>query len=289
MNTIVNGKATKSQPVDVAYSSESKSDIDKLVNTIWAILYNRDKIDLLLLEYILLTNIQGSRGVDVKEVMSYMRMSNPSLSVRLRRLREPEIGGIDLPLLKASKDGYSFFYYFTDLIDWEIGILLVRDVMAKKAINYEQYCFDKGIVAEQDNAEEDITDNDYYEEDDCCEEDAGISEDSESENKDHFSSEALPEVNFDELSSIVTMREVLEMIDEASENISQNIIETVTETFVQILDEKVDEINTRVTELEQKFSQINIPKFNKESKEELVQRVRLLVRQKLSSKNPDKS
>ncbi|MBW4424219.1 MAG: hypothetical protein KME50_07115 [Nostoc desertorum CM1-VF14] len=289
MDTIVNGKAPKSQASDIDSSSEANSDKEKLVNRIMAILYSRDKIDLLIIEYIILSNTIG-RGIDVKDVMSYLRMSNPSLSVRLRRLREKEAGGIEIPLLRGIKNTYSFIYYFTELIPLDKGLLLVQDIMAKKGISYERYCLEKGIVAEQDsakNAEENSSNQNY------SEEDAGTGEDSESENKDHFSSEVPPEVNFDELSSMVTMREVLEMIDEASENISQNIsqniIETVTETFVQILDEKVDEINTRVTELEQKFSQINIPKVNRESKEELVQRVRLLVRQKLSFKNPDKS
>ncbi|MEH2175712.1 hypothetical protein [Nostoc sp.] len=285
MDTIVNGKAPKSQASDIDSSFEANSGQEKLVNRIMAILYSRDKIDLLIIEYIILANLVG-RGIDVKDVMSYLKMSNPSLSVRLRRLREKEASGIEIPLLRGVKNAYSFIYYFTELIPLDKGLLLIQDIMSKKGISYERYCLEKGIVAEQDsakNAEENSSKQN------SSEEDASTDEDSESENKDHLSSEVLPEVNFDELSSMVTMREVLEMIDEASQNISKNIIETLTETFVQILDEKVDEINTRVTELEQKFSQINIPKVNKESREELVQRVRLLVRQKLSYKNPDKS
>jgi hypothetical protein len=301
MNTIINGNAVKSQPMTVQIDRKT----DPLIQKIRSIIYHRDDIDLFILELILLINIEQDRGADINDIMDYLVMSNAAISVRCRKLRDPEYGGIELPLLKTEKVGSAFIYYFTDQIDLNIGLALVQDIMHIKRISYQKYCDEKGIVVEQDNLN-DVEDSSEYDEDDSeCDEDDHddevyseeddeeytehqnnlLDEDLESKNEGNSSTKTESELDSDELSSIVTISEVLQIIDELSQSLSQKIIETVTESFVQVLDEKAEEINNRITELEKKFSQINIPKINKESREELMQRVRLLVKQKLSSKD----
>lgn len=275
MHTILNGKAIKSQPLDVNYSSESGADISEHVNTIKAILYSRDKVDLLLLEYILKANIEENRDVSVEDTMSYMKMSNPPLSVRLRRLRVPEAGKIEIALLKAVKNGNPFFYRFTDLIPLELALSLVQDNMKRKGISYEIYCADKGIIAEQDSGNnEEVSDEEL---------------DTDTENLESEENQAdgeMPlEIDFEELSSKVTMGQVLAMLDENN----NRVVNTISETFAQILDEKLNEINTRIKEIEQKLNQPTFSKINQESLEELTQRARLLVRQKLFSSFTTKS
>lgn len=82
----------------------------------------------------------------------------------------------------------------------------------------------------------------------------------------------------EELAKLVTVGEVLAMVDEATKTLK----ETLIERFAKILTEKEDKLNARIAELEQRYLP-QTSRSHQEPTEEILRRSRLLMRQKLSS------
>ena len=106
-------------------------------------------------------------------------------------------------------------------------------------------------------------------------------------------SDSTPEVNTaepplhvtpDELSRLVTVGEVLEMFEEATDT----LIETISENLVELFNEKVVELNARIAELEQRYLP-HTSRSKEEPTEGLVLRSRLLMRQKILDKLPSQN
>jgi hypothetical protein len=328
MEYIINDKYTESQPPEVLSSSSQLNLSDReLVDIIYPVLYSRDKKDWLILEYILRANIKEKRSVRVEDLMTYMGMSNPSISTRLKRMRELIIPLIEVPFIKTTKSGNALFYYFTNSINHEKALMIVQSIIVKRGITYDRYAHDKGILVEQANGVEEIEivdeedpedeedqeledeeDQELEDEEDQeleDEEDQELEEVEDKEIEDYYCQEdedsteeideemaeiteywtdgnqALEEIKFDELSArTVTMGEVLEMIDEAS----NTLIETITEKLTEVFNEKITQLNNRIAELEKKIPSSQASMNNEESNEELLARARMLIRQKIYPK-----
>ncbi|BAZ48750.1 hypothetical protein NIES4103_13590 [Nostoc sp. NIES-4103] len=284
MQSSINGKHQESQLPEVLPSlSQFNLSAQELTDAIYPVLYNRDKKDCFILEYILIANISEKRPVRVEDLMEYMGLSNPSISIRLKKMRELIIPGLDIPFITTTKSGNALLYYFTNLIDREKALSIVQAIMKKRNVSYEEYAIEKGILDEEledleiENEELDELDEENEEDKDEIVDEL---DELDEENEDDWIDEnqALEKISFDELSTrTVTMGEVLEMIDEAS----NTLIETITEGVTEVFNEKITQLNNRIAELEKKISSSQASINKEESTEELLARARMLVRQKI--------
>ena len=286
---IVNGNYTESQAPEVLSSSQLVLSDQQILDIMSPFLYSLNQKDLLILEYIL-----KNRDVRVEDLMPYMDVSNPSISVRLKKMRESNIEGTEYALLTTKRDGNAFIYSFTNKIEHKQALAILQSIMSKRGVSYAKYAKKKGIFdAQNSNFDEFQEELEAIQidktEDCCCQENEQfqcsteeVDEEIESCSEDWIDeNQAVGEIDFDELSTrLVTMGEVLEMLDEASNTLIENITEGITEIF----NEKITELNNRIVELEKKLSSSQTDKNTQESTEELLNRARLLVRQKIFAK-----
>ncbi|MDB9538298.1 hypothetical protein [Anabaenopsis arnoldii] len=293
MENIINDNSTKSQPIEVTSSSPQINwNEEQLSNIIANILSARDKKDILIIEYILKANINEHRSVRVEELMEHLGLSNPAVSVRLKKMRETKIGGLDFPLFKTMKNGNALCYFFTQVIDWNKSAKIIDVIMSKRGITYEKYAEEKSLSVYEQYEDDEYTlvdeNNEQYEDDEYTLVDENKTDNSAKteimgENLHHQSknTEYSEEIDFDKLySKTVTIGEVLEMLDETSNTLIENITEGLTEIF----NEKIKLLNDRIVELEKKLSSFDSSVSNEESNEEILAKARMLVRQKIFAK-----
>ncbi|GAA6619761.1 hypothetical protein [Scytonema sp. NUACC26] len=269
MDIIVNGKSAKSQSFDLENNSEFVQSIDSKISVYRVMLRNLDEKNLLLLEYVGITKRDKNRDVDVEESAEYLGLSNAATSIRLRKMRDAEYGNLEIPFLEWTKSGNSFLHRLV-----HPGILeLVQEAMSNRGVSHEKYFKEKGIRSEQnkEDPQSEVCESKNVDE---------VTEKIKSEDELKSDSEMPQEIDFEPLQA-VTIEELLVILNENNKTVINRIVDIVTETFTQIVDEKFNELNSRITEIEKKLSQSSFLKTNQESREELLRRARLLVRQKL--------
>ena len=243
--------------------------------------------------------------------MNILCMSNPSCSVRLKKLRESQIPQINDTILNVIKSGNAFLYSFTDSLPHNEAKLIIEETIIRrgirrnskedqekrlkrindsnrlpqestlKASNNTIYSYEN---EELDEADKDKLDDDYLNEyiDIQCNNENEELENNYSENQNFKEdiSDNSELSNEEVLAQSITMGEALEMIDE----VSNRVIDMVVGTFWEMLKEKYTELNTKIIQLEEKISSQS-SNSRQESKEEILARARNLVRQKILTRN----
>lgn len=96
-----------------------------------------DECNLVVLEYIARSNLDG-HGVTVVDVRSFLNLSNPATSCRLRRMSDVEYGQIDPPPLEriksAAANGADLYF----LAKW-VSLADIQKIMTDLGYSYDRY------------------------------------------------------------------------------------------------------------------------------------------------------